>query len=90
MIARKRTKVPMPTDRKSSFEIVMNGRHLTPGMEFTLWGGGRYTFMSYTKTDQGAEWIECRSTDPKRSHLTRYFRPERIRTVHTKKKVVSR
>ena len=66
--------------------IQVNGRHVTVGTELRIYGQrGRFRFIKYVKTPQGAEWIDVWG-GPKHCEQWRSFRVEDIRTVHYKNK----
>lgn len=76
--------VPKPNaDWIVTNEYQVNGRWLKPHTEFTVHGvKGRMVFVSHTQTPT-SEWIDAFS--PNKQY--RAFRPDRIKTVHTKQKV---
>ena len=58
--------------------IAPSGRHLTPGTEIKVTGErGRFRFARYVDTGT-AQWIEVFDRDRK----CRFFRLDRVRTVH--------
>jgi len=58
--------------------IAPSGRHLTPGIELKIRGErGRFRFARYVDTGK-AQWIEVFDRDRK----CRFFRLDRVRTVH--------
>lgn len=71
-----------------SEEYVIHGRHLVKGTEVSIKGErGRFRFIKHVynpKTD--TEWIDV--VGGIAGHESgRSFRPERVRTVHVKKKI---
>lgn len=70
------------------------GRHLEPGTEFSVYGeSGRFRFLEHVVVGApphtGAEWVTANG-GPRKVNVTRSFRPDRIKRVHTKRvRVVS-
>jgi len=66
-----------------SLEIVVNGRHVRPGVEVKISGEkGRFRFVKHVaNVDQGVEWVDVWG-GPKSSPALRSFRPDRIVRVH--------
>ena len=59
---------------------------LSPGTEISIVGErGRFRFMKHVARPDGTEWIDVWGS-PKGAECTRSFRPNRIKTVHTKGK----
>ena len=71
-----------PESWEVSEEFQHNGRWLRPGTEFTVHGvKGRLRFIRYVvNTQTETAWVDCFSQDKQ----FRAFRPERIKTVHSK------
>lgn len=67
-------------------EWAWNGRRLHAGQtEVSIDGErGRFRFLAYVVGAKGTSWVEVRCD--RTGHL-RAFRPERIRTVHSKPKL---
>lgn len=67
-----------------STEVKVNGRWLTPGTEFTVRGQrGRMRFVRHVSYITGSvEWVDCFD----KNKQFRSFRPDKIRTIHAKKK----
>jgi hypothetical protein len=67
-------------------EIQINGRHVVKGTELKISGErGRFRFMKQVTTDQDVTWIDVYG-GKKGAECIRSFRPERIKTVHSKNK----
>ena len=70
---------------RSDHFVAPSGRHLTPGVEFSVRGErGRFRFVEHVLTEKGVEWISAIG-GPRGVKTWRAFRPERIRRVHTKR-----
>ncbi|WP_224768996.1 DUF7246 family protein [Nocardioides ochotonae] len=68
--------------------VAPSGRHLRPGVEFSVRGErGRFRFLRHVRTETGTEWVEGIG-GPKGCHQWRSFRPDRIRRVHVKARVM--
>ena len=64
-------------------EIIINGRHVTPGTELKMQGvRGRFRFIKHVDTGS-AQWLDVWG-GPKGSEQWRSFYPERVKTVHSK------
>lgn len=86
-MARRKSKNTTP-DLSAEWEkiesIQVNGRHITVGTELKIKGQrGRFRFLKYVKTPQGAEWVDVWG-GPKNCEQWRSFRLEDIKTVHYK------
>lgn len=82
-MSRRRRALPKPPDWIESFELVANGRHVTPGTELRIRGErGRFRFVKHvSRPERGIEWIDVWG-GPRHHEQLRAFRPDRIRTVH--------
>ena len=70
---------PWPDGWTVSYEITVNGRHVEPGTELTLiGGGGRYRFEKHVRTAADAVWIDAMGPTGR----FRSFRPDQVDTVH--------
>lgn len=86
-----RRRVPTPHadpsaawDRREAFTSA-SGRHAEPGTEFSVHGeSGRFRFVEHVVTESGVEWVTGIG-GPRKVNVCRSFRPERVRTVHTKR-----
>lgn len=80
---RRRRAKPLPTDWVETTEIVVNGRHVTPGTEISIRGErGRFRFIKHVSRPlRGVEWVDVWG-GPKGSEQWRSFRPDRVRRVH--------
>lgn len=68
--------------------IQINGRNVTLGTELKISGErGRFRFIKYVKTPQGAEWIDVWG-GPKNCEQWRSFTLDRVKTVHYKNQTV--
>lgn len=66
-------------------EIQINGRNVVPDTELKIKGErGRFRFLKHVTTEKGIEWIEAFG-GPKGAEKWRNFRPDRVKTVHSKK-----
>lgn len=86
-----RRRVPTPhTDPSAAWDrspttTSASGRRLVPGTEFSVHGEpGRFRFLEHVVGPSGAEWVTAFG-GPRKVNVTRSFRPERIKTVHTKR-----
>jgi hypothetical protein len=70
-----------------SEEFVINGRHLVRGTEVSIKGErGRFRFIKHVYNPvTDSEWIDVVG-GPAGHEMGRSFRPERVRTVHIKKR----
>lgn len=64
----------VPVDRVTTDRYDAPRRHLERGDEVTVTGLGRCAFLSYTRKDDGREWVDVKTS---RGNV-RYVRPERI------------
>lgn len=65
------------------------GRHLAVGTEFSVHGEpGRFRFAEHVVSPSGAEWVTAFG-GPRKVNVCRSFRPERIKSVHTKRVKIS-
>jgi hypothetical protein len=80
MTARKAAPPKPPPDGWSvSYEIKVNGRHVTPGTELSIDGGdGRYLFTKYVETAAGRRWIDAKDSEGRFVS----FKVDRVGTVH--------
>lgn len=70
---------------RSGHLVAASGRHVEVGTELSIKGErGRFRFVEHVVTEKGHEWI-CVVGGPKGTKTFRFFRPERIRTVHVKR-----
>lgn len=61
---------------------MVNGRHLSPGVEFSVRGErGRFRFQEHVLTPDGREWIHAIG-GATGVVMFRAFRPDRVRRVH--------
>ncbi|QWY81892.1 hypothetical protein SEA_HONK_69 [Microbacterium phage Honk] len=80
----RRRKLPgLPHDWIESRELVINGRHVSPGVELSIRGErGRFRFVKHViRPERGVEWIDVWG-GPKGCPQLRAFRPEDVRRVH--------
>ena len=89
-MARKKTVVPAaprPCDAWDiQTEIQINGRHVVKGTELKISGErGRFRFIKKVTTDKDVIWIDVYG-GPKGAECIRSFRPEKVKTVHSKNK----
>lgn len=88
MIARRAAK-PKPSKFTREYELVANGRHITPGTELSFRvERGRFKFLALvTNTETGSEWVDvaCPKTRQVRS-----FHIGDIKRVHYKNKLRGR
>jgi hypothetical protein len=89
-MARKKTEVPVapkPCDAWNiETEIQINGRNVVKGTELKISGErGRFRFIKKVTTDKDVIWIDVYG-GPKGAESIRSFRPERVKTVHSKNK----
>ena len=82
-MSRRRRSRPLPDDWIESREIVVNGRHVEPGVELKIRGErGRFRFVKHvSRPERGVEWVDVWG-GPRHHAQLRSFRPDRIRTVH--------
>lgn len=86
MPSRKVEPLRWPPSWTISHELVVNGRHVRPGVELKIAGErGRFRFLKHVSVsvDDGdpIEWVDVWG-GPKGSPSLRSFRPDRIRRVH--------
>jgi len=88
----KRNKAPVvttPPGWRTASEGKINGRRVERGTELSIQGeSGRFRFVRFVKTDKGARWIDVIG-GRKGCDQWRSFRPERVKTVHVKKQVMT-
>lgn len=85
----KRAQQPLPASWHREEHFVWNGRHIEPGTELKIRGArGRWRFVSHTRKDDGAEWIDVIG-GTRGAAQWRSFRPDLIRTVHRTKKTIT-
>jgi hypothetical protein len=85
VITRKRTEPrPLPADWTVTTDLTIHGRHVVPGTELTIQGvRGRVRFVRHVRRDNGTEWLDVIAAD---ESGWRSFRPERVRTVHIRRR----
>ena len=73
---------PLPADWDVTTETSIHGRRVVPGTPLSITGiRGRVEFVQRVKRTDGTEWIDV--IQP--GHVGfRSFRPERVKTVHTR------
>jgi hypothetical protein len=64
--------------------LVAHGRHITPGVEFTVTHEGRFRFLSYDERG----WVNAWGGKPNR-YMLRSFAPGRIATVHRTRRLAA-
>lgn len=89
-MARKKLSVsnaPKPCDAWDiQTEIQINGRNVIKGTELKISGQrGRFRFIKKVVTDKDVIWIDVYG-GPKGAECIRSFRPEQVKTVHSKNK----
>jgi hypothetical protein len=86
MVTRRRSVPrPPPEDWTITTELTIHGRRVEPGTELTIRGvRGRVRFVRHILRDNGTEWIDVVAPD---SAGWRSFRPDRVRTVHTRRRL---
>jgi hypothetical protein len=89
-MARKKTVVPVapkPCDAWDiQTEIQINGRNVVKGTELKIAGQrGRFRFIKKVITEKNIIWIDVYG-GPKGLECIRSFRPEQVKTVHSKNK----
>jgi hypothetical protein len=92
-VARRRTPVPHHDPSaawtRSTHHTSAKGRHLAPGVEFSVYGEpGRFRFVEHVTTPAGVQWVTGIG-GPRKVNVTRSFRPERVHRVHTKRVKIS-
>lgn len=67
-------------------EIQINGRYVSEGTELKITGErGRFRFIKQVTTESSITWIDVYG-GPKGYECIRSFRPEQVKTVHSKNK----
>jgi hypothetical protein len=89
-MAKKKSSVPAAPRPDAKWiiltEMQINGRNVVKGTELKISGErGRFNFIKHVTTEAGVQWIDVWG-GPKGAACIRSFRPERVKTVHSKNK----